>query len=670
MSSKSKPNLRSTDEFRAFLAVFLVAVVGVATIGLPVVFGGPATTVEATEPAPEFKSYDSVAQAESELGAADDIYLGENGSAVLRYDDETDVNKFEAGMDVSEGLVHMLVVDDYENSEGELESANFSAILDQQGLSGSGSLIMQQPEDLQDLSIDVSGEVSEDTNEFDATASGTFDSEAETTGAVSTSGSVAVTADRLETSGDVSVEMSDMGGAESDMYLDATVEEQTDGYEVAVSQKQTVDEGDASRWETRKQAKQTLQRQYGTYAALLGGDSTVSLTNYDFEEGPNGKSQLEIDFTIEYTGVDNGIEEQLTDQLANDPSTDLSRSDAEEIATSVTDLEIETISFTVDASDSSVDANWDVSIANYDELTFAMFDLAEATDTDDQLPEDQLEDARAAIEAQQAAGLETELTWDGSIEQTSSETMTFDATLASNTENWDAYIDELESRDIEPPNDVTFELTATTDGDQLAVDGEFELEGEDLVGQAIKSVTQSAQTGPSGSTMSADADQFVSALAESELEIARIDAGLEDGTVRVEGGAKFEDMSKLTDTVSESMAISGMATEQNGETVSTYVYVDEMADIDTSSATKSDLEHLDVVDSETTVHQAGEWDDEFPEIDTDEMSEFLTAQDNEETSENEDEDEDDSDSVPGFGIGIGLASIAGLLTALVLRRQT
>jgi len=52
------------------------------------------------------------------------------------------------------------------------------------------------------------------------------------------------------------------------------------------------------------------------------------------------------------------------------------------------------------------------------------------------------------------------------------------------------------------------------------------------------------------------------------------------------------------------------------------------------------------------------------------MSEFLETQDDENTAESGDEDEDDgSDSVPGFGIGIGLASIAGLLTALVLRRR-
>jgi len=41
---------------------------------------------------------------------------------------------------------------------------------------------MQQPEDLENFELDVSGEVSEETNEFEGSASGTFDSEATTTG--------------------------------------------------------------------------------------------------------------------------------------------------------------------------------------------------------------------------------------------------------------------------------------------------------------------------------------------------------------------------------------------------------------------------------------------------------------------------------------------------------
>ncbi|MFD1563755.1 hypothetical protein ACFR99_09365 [Haloarchaeobius amylolyticus] len=663
--SKSIAYLRSNDGLRAFLAVFMVAVIGVATLGLPVVFGGATTTAEATEPSPEMESYDSVTQAESELGPADDIYLGDNESAVLHYEDDSDVDKLDMGMDVSEGLVHMLVVDDIDDPDEELESANFSAMLDQQGLSGSGSMVMERPDDLESFDADVSGEVSEDTNEFDASTSGTFDSQSTSAGTGSTSGEVSVTADRFETSGDVTAEM-DSAGSGSDMYVDASLTETSNGYTVDVTQEQTLTQWTASQWETREQARQTLQEQYGTLATSLGGTSEIEITNYDFQEGADGQSQVDISYSVTYTGIDDGIEQQLTDQLTADRSTDLTRSEAREIAASVTDVELEQIEFMLDVSDNSMDAEWDVAIANYDELTFAMFDLMEATDTTGQLPEEQLENARAAIEAQQAANLESTVSWDGSAEQSSDE-ITFDATVTGDTKNWDAYIDELESRDMDAPHDVTFELTADTDGDELSMDGKFELEAEDLAGQAINSWAESIQSSES-STMSPETEEFVSALDESELEVARIDAGLEDGTVRVEAGARFEDMSKITDTLTDSMSISGVATEQHDETASMYVYVDDMDGIDTASATKADLEHLDVVGTETTVHEAGEWDDDLPQADTDAMSEFLETEDAENTSEDGNDDED-SDSVPGFGIGAALASLAALLTALVLGRR-
>ena len=663
---KSIANLRSTDGFRAFLAVFMVAAVGVASIGLPVVFGGATTTAEATEPSTEIESYDSIAQAESELDPADDVYLGDNGSAVLRYQDDTqDLNKIDLGMDVSEGLVHMLVVDDVENPSEDVKSANFSAILDQQGLSGSGSMVMKQPDDLESFNADVSGEVSEDTNEFDASMSGTFASESPSTGTASTSGEISATASRFETSGDVTAEMGSMGA--TNMYVDASVAETDNGYTVDVTQEQTLSQWTASQWETREQAKQTLQAQYGTLATSLGGTSTIEISSYDYQAGSNGQSDLAIEYTVTYTGIDSGLEEQLTDQLASDPSTDLTRSEAREIATSVTDVELEQIAFTLDVSDGSMNAEWDVAIANYDELTLSMFDLMEASETSGQLPQEQLEKARTAIEAQQAANLESTVTWDASVEQTSEE-VTFEATVTGDTANWGAYISELESRDVEPPNDVTFELTAGTDGDELSMNGEFELEARDLAGQTINRWAESIRNSQSSATMSPETERFVSALDESNLEVARIDAGLQDGTVRVEAGARFENMSAITDTVSDSLSISGVATRQTNETASMYVYVDDMDGIDTASATKSDLEHLSVVGSETTVHAAGEWDEDLPEVDTETMSQYLEQSNEESNGETEDES-NNADDTPGFGIGAGLAVLAALLTTLVLRRQ-
>jgi len=204
----------------------------------------------------------------------------------------------------------------------------------------------------------------------------------------------------------VSVDSSEASGADgADEYLDVSLEETSDGYEVDVAQEMTVDATSADQWSTEEQAEQTLWREYGVYAALLAAQAR-STSRTTISRSDRTANTGSISNSPSSTGVDGGIEEQLTDQLASDPTMDLSRSEAQAIATSVTDTDIETLSFTMDASGSSMDVEWDVAIENYNELTVAMlFDLAEATATDDQLPEDQLENARTAIEAQQAADL-------------------------------------------------------------------------------------------------------------------------------------------------------------------------------------------------------------------------------------------------------------------------
>ncbi|WP_226481179.1 hypothetical protein [Natrinema amylolyticum] len=666
MPSDRKPDSRRRlkNGTRAFLVVLLVAAVGVATIGLPAIYGGSTTTAEATEGSVE--SYETISQAESDLDPADEVYLNDDGTAVLRYDDESDVNQLDLGMNASEGLVYMLVADDIEDEfEGEeFEEGSFSAILDQQGFSGNGSLVMQQPDEVTDLSVDVSGEVSDETNQFDATATGTFESDSASTGEVTTDGHVTASADRLETAGTVSAEDPTIAAGDG-TSMEISLEDTSDGYTLDMAQEQDVSDWEADRWETREAAEQTLQEQYGMIAMQMGGTSDIQISEYEFEERSSGQHRLTLDFTVEYTGIDAGIEQQLAAALANDQSTDMSQAEAEDVAASVTELEIETFEFTMSESDGAVNVEWEIALANYDELTLAMLDVAESSDMSGEIPQEDIENARAAIEAQQAADLTWDIQWDASVEQTSSNELELDAELTSDTENWEAYIAELEANDIETPNDVTFSLTAETDGDQLAVDGQFEIDGEDLAGQAIDAMAQSAQSGPTGST-DAETEQFLTALSESDLEVARIDGDITSDSVRVEAGAKFEDMSKVTETFSDTVGISGVATETTDNTTSTYVYVDDMGDVDTASASKSDIEHLSVVDSETTVHEAGDWDEEFPEVDTDGMRNYLGL---DAASAEEEEGEDDSDSVPGFGLGVGLAAIAGLLTTLVLRRR-
>ncbi|WP_226479147.1 hypothetical protein [Natrinema amylolyticum] len=641
--------LQSIGATRVFLAILLAAAVGLAAVGLPAVYGGTTTTAQAhasSEPSPYVESYEDISQAElaqeeSGLDPADDVYLRDDGSAVLHYQNDSDVNRVEVGMDASEGLMRMLVVDDIENESEELEKANFSAVLDNNGFSSEGSFIMKQPDELDDLEVDVSGQITDETNQFNASASGSFQSEATSTSAAATEGKITATADRLETSGQISVDGATSGtSTEKGTSLAVSLTDTEEGYTADVQQERTVYNWSASQWDTREQAKQTLNQQYGALAADLGGTSEITISNYDFEEQSSGQYRLNIEFTVEYIGIDDGIEQQLTDQLVNDPETDLSQSEAEKIATSVTDLEIETFEFALSENSSSMDAGWNIALANYDELTLAMVDLAEASSTGTETSQSDLENARTAIEAQQAADLEWTLEWDTAAEQTLNQGIQFDAEITSTTENWGAYIDELQANDIETPKNIDFELTANTDGENLSVDAQFDVEAKDLASQSIKSLATSVQSGPTSTTGSSSANEFITALSESELEVARIDANIGNGEVRVEGGAKFENMSKMMDSLSGALPIGGVATEQGDDSVSMYVYVDDMGDIDTESATKSDLEHLSVVNSETTIHEAGKWDKDFPQPASDEIREYLNV-------ENESSDSDGGEQNSG-----------------------
>lgn len=663
MSIHIKLNERSSDRRTAFLAVLLAATIGIATLGMPVVAAGASATAGPSNNDADATSAVTALQDDDETDPADEIYLREDGSAVLVYEDDGDVSQLELGMDVSEGLFHMLVVDDVEDPDDEFEEGSFSAVLDEDGFTSTGAFVMQQPDDLAAFDLDASGEVTDETNRFDVSASGTFGDEGGTAapGSVHSDGHVMATADRFETSGSVSADIgAGMAVDDEGAEFDVTLEDANDGYVLDVTRKENVGNWGASNWETREQAVETLEAEYGTLATELGGASEITISHYDFEErgDDHRHDRLELAFTVEYTGIDEGIEQQFTDELVTDPATDLSRDEAAEIAESITELEIETAAFTMEEADGSVDIDWDVALANYDELTSAMIELGELSAADDELAETEIEEAKAALEAQQATDLTWELQWETSITQSSAQELEFEADVTSETDNWAAYVDELESSDVDVPTGLTFSLTGDTDGDELALEGEFDLAAEDAIDEAIE-WTQSAQD--ETTTASADTDEFLSALANSDIEVARIDVDIDESTVRVEGGAKFDDMSELSSVFSDTAPIQGIATEDD----TMYVYVTDLGeDVDPEVATAADLDHLDVVDSDTTVHQAGEWDEEFPEPDTAEMSEYLGVEQSDDGAES-----DDSDGLPGFGLGAGLAALL-LVTTLAVRRRT
>jgi len=92
--------------------------------------------------------------------------------------------------------------------------------------------------------------------------------------------------------------------------------------------------------------------------------------------------------------------------------------------------------------------------------------------------------------------------------------------------------------------------------------------------------------------------------------------------VTAEAGAAFEDLAVLRDALVTESGVPGF-TEIVGRTDGdTTTYVRVTVDSDASEA---DVRERTDVGEETTVHMPGEWDREFPEMDTDRAEAFLNG---------------------------------------------
>lgn len=669
------------------LTATLVAVLVVTgTLGLVAASGGAAAapadgpsevTVDrpgvAADRAGDAAQQDNGSSVYSDFGEASDVYLREDGSAVLVFEEESNASQLEIGADVSEGLARILVVDDVEEEdfEGQNVEANATAIIEGDMFSAEGHLLADRPEEVESLDLSVSAEQTAETNELDASLEATLvDTSGGSPAAIgdlTTSGQVTTTADTFETSGQFNLQ-TDLPARDKQRF-GVSLTDRQDGYTVDVTQYRTVSNYGADSWETREQARQTLQRQYGSLAESLGGTSTVEITHYKFEERSQRGYRLELEFTVEYTGIKDGVERQLASQLASDPQLDLDRQQASEIAGKVTELEIETFEASYVTDGATTNAQWDVKLANFDQVAMAAIDVGGAADLSETegIDQETLDDARAMIEAQAAADLRMTAQWDATVEQTTDGKTDVTAEFSVDSENWAAYVSELENRGIDTGGDVTFELEAHTEGDEIRVDTTAEFKQKDLLDQAIEALRTSAQQ-DEGAT---EAEEFVTKLEQSELQIARMDVNVDGETVTVEASAKAGNMQAFVPEDAPGSP-QKVVSRGDGETATTYVFVDGLVE-DPRNATREDLSHLDVVTEDTTVHQAGEWDREFPEMDYEAASNHLgieyeppaetSTPGNTSTPGGEDA------PVPGFGFAAALLAVASLLVVVRLRRD-
>jgi len=573
-------------------------------------------------------------------GAADEVYVNDDGDVVAVYESggSTDSStNTEFGVDVASGLAYVLVTDPIEGSTS--ARGNLSAVATPDSMQIDGMLSVPNPDAIESFSLDASSKMNRQTARgdvsFSATTSGT--STMQMLDSVSTSGSVTVSASQFTAEGSVQGRvLVPMGQSAS---MDVSLQEQGDSYTLRMAQHQAISEWQVDQWETRSAAKRNIERQFASLAAGLGGDASVTLESYSLTEGASGRYVLDVEYTVTYTGIDKGLERALESVLAQNP--DVSQSQAASFAEAASNLQVNDVGFGYEVDGGQFSASFDVDLQNYNDFLVGYLDIVAAT-TDAGSYEQQVERMKTQFEAQKAANMEQRYSWSGSLSHPDSDTTTYELTMKYRTSNWAAYTDELAAEDV-PVFDSSTELTGSIDGDRLVFSGSLSTSGDGLFQKAFEQQFQAA-------TLEPQTAKVLQAFQNAQPQKAKLKVDVDGERVRMEAGAKFGNLAALRDAMAEqsgTAAFSEAVGRTQDGTTSTYVRYDGAVSGD---ASKSDVRSLSYVDSETKIHLAGEWDQDFPTTDKQRARNFLGTGSGDSTGS----------SGPGFGV---TATLAALLAA-------
>jgi PGF-CTERM protein len=626
-----------------------------------------------------------------ELPPADDVYVEDDGDAVLAYEEAANGTQANYGLNVSEGLFHALVASNVEGSND--LAANVTAVMTGENVTGNGMLGMARPEALSNLSVNVTGVRTDENARSDVSAAATVRGEnvarsvpierAGITGDVTTTGST------FDADLAASAQLTQpLGQPQHQSYH---ITEGNGTYTLDVSQERPVLGATASRWETRERAKRTLQSQYVALAESMNGSADLTIDSYSFTRSESGRSKLDVDYSVTYQGIERAVADRLASSLTSAEDVDLNRSEARSVSKRLRNLTVKELSVRYDQRQGSIEAGMSADLDNYDGAVLAALDVAEATDmqalnagtmagmntagvgsmptsaetppaaTSNVTPSNaaatsaasfdrSIERLRKQFAAQQAANLTRTSTFTANVTRNSPQALSVDLDSQSRTENWGAYVDELEDRDIET-SDIEYELHAATEGERVNVTAAVSVSGENLLEQATNRMLNSS-TGPqAGQTR-----EYVTAFREAGFRKAQMDLSVEDGRMQLETGAAFENMTALRDalvTLEGGQSIESVVGRTDNGTTTSYVRVEDAV---AENASESAVRELGYVGGDTSVHLPNAWNRTMPSANASEANEYLGLT-------------GATSGLTGPGFGIGVAVIALLAAALVAARR-
>jgi PGF-CTERM protein len=609
----------SGNRFTSTIAVLLVALVVCSSAA------GTVTAASADAGA-------TAAQADSddELEPADEIYVTEDGDAVLVYENDGDSEATgHIGLNVTKGIMHVLVRDEVDsNSE---VTGNASVVVTPDSMAGDGSFATEQPDNLENLDFDLTAV----RNASDASMHASFDattvsedefSTSSSLESASTDGQVRMTADEFETNGSFSATYSE--DQDTLEHRSFNLVETGDRYVLDASEEYRVWYYAEEDWQTREDAEETLENQYSGIAEQLDGSAEITIESYEYTNNTEEASYtndeqdvVDIEYRVVYTDIDDQLGEEVANSISNSEEYDISEDSAEAVGDGVANVDVDRVNFTYDAEGTTGAATWDIEISNYSDLAYAGLDVAEETSEDENVT-NQIEQARNNYEAMEASGLEQTVSWEGSVSSPSDDEASFSGSLDYETDNYGAYVTELRDRDSYTEGNVTLTASATTQDGDVVTNMSLTVQQQDLVDQAIDGVLASAET--ADSEMDGEAQQFLEAFQRSEFQRAQMNVSIDDEEVTFESGASFENMSAFQSALPDDYDGQLAAAYANiGEDERSYLYVSGAF---SGEITEDTVREHEAVDDDTEVNLPGDWDpaeEDFPRMNDTEAQNYL-----------------------------------------------
>lgn len=588
---------------------------------------------------------------------ADDAFVQDDGSVVLVYESEEELNadaRTEYGAEVGSNLLYFLAIEPVEDPGTTAATGDATAVLTDSELTANGTFSAPTPESLNTLSVDISGQSTSENARMDATLATTFSLSAAGPAGLSESatitGNVTTTASTFQTAGSVTAQL--RTGSEQSTRMSYTLSESDGDYTLEAEREETLSSFQTGNWESREQAIATIERQFADVAAEFGGSADVTVSTYSFEEQSDGSARLDITYTVQYENIKQGLADTIARDLSESQTVDMSQSEIDSVAERVQQLSLDGASFEMASTGGEITASYNLGLRNYDEAALAALEVATATE-DAGASEEQLNRTRAQFEAVRASDLSQRFEWSIEYDQPDSQTGAVDAEFQYRTENHDAYVQELESRDIST-SETTYDFTAETNDGIIDAEGSMSVQGESLVDQTVGQLLNASQANPSTDE---ETVEFLEGMQRADFTRAQTDITLDDENVTVEAGAQFQNLSALGGAVAATGdfpdSVESVVGRTQNDTLHSYVRVQNAVEGD---ASEDDVRNLAGVDDETDVHMPGDYDREFPEMDTQRAADYLGVE------------AETGGSGPGFGIVAAVLALLG--AALLARRRT